>query len=507
MDSFPELQCLLDSLPPKALCDHLVDVYTKNFEKVFRILHVPSFLRQYSELWEKTSEISFTKDFVPLLMAVLAVSIVVLGSPSSNEHTSSWYYLKQNAHDHVLAWLKKLPRKQRTEFTTLQVATLLLLSRQLRLVEGEELWKASGELVRSAMVMGLHVNTSTSTRLTPFQKECRRRLWITISEMDLQVSICSGMPIMAPEVDFKSLTPANLNDSDFDENTLDILPVRDSNEETDSLFQICLAASLSQRIKIMKMAQHTSPQDSLEECWEQMRKLEAFLDNVPIGLKPSNELGDIQSFSYVLNRVILDVFLRRPLLTLLQPLIASGTHYEHPSSPETQKAYIKLALSVLSYQDYFDPEITGLDLFNAPDASWEIFLAFFHHDILGAALGVCAYMRNLTQMSSQQISTNHRYPLITSSGQPISKASLIRLVENTLDTLTRRISERGTNVKDVLLLAVVLQSARGRGTTTQNDQIMSQGARKALLACRQHLLSKQSDESILFSTPGTVQMV
>lgn len=509
LESFPELQCLLDSLPPKPLCDHLVDVYTKSFEKALRIVHVPSFLRHYAKLWNETpdSEASVAKDFVPLLMAVLTVTAAVLGTPPSAGNTSSWGYLKESAPGNIRDWLKKLPRKQRTEMTTLQAETLLLLSRQLRLADAEELWKASGELVRSAMVMGLHINTHTSPDITPFRAECRKRLWITIAEMDLQMSISSGMPVMIPELDFKALAPANLNDLDFDETTTALPSARDLSEETDSLFQICLAASLSQRIKTMNMAQHTNPQDSVETRWMQKQTLEESFEKASLCLERSIELGELDSSGRALNRVILDVFLHRPLLALLQPVVTAGVHNEHRLFPEIQQTFIKSSLSILSYQDYFDPNISGLDLFNFSEASWETFQALFHQDILSAALNVCRYMRYLNQASLQQGPTNHGSTSITLSGQPVSRVSLIRLVENTLETLTRRISERGANVKDILLLAVVLQSARGRGTTTQQDLLMSQGARKALSSSKQYLLSKQSEEAIQFPVSDIAQMV
>ncbi|KAJ6000594.1 hypothetical protein N7481_001003 [Penicillium waksmanii] len=508
LESFPELQCLLDSLPPKPLCDHLVDVYTKSFEKALRIVHVPSFLRHYSKLWDETLDLeaSSAKDFVPLLMAVLTVTAAVLATPPSTGNTASWRYLKETAPGNIRAWLKKLPRKQRTEITTLQAETLLLLSCQLHLADAEELWKTSGELVRSAMVMGLHISTDTSTEITPFRAECRKRLWITIAELDLQMSISSGMPVMIPELDFKALTPANLNDSDFDETTTTLPSARDLSEETDSLFQIYLAASLSQRIKTMNMAQHTNPQDSLETRWKQKQTLEESFEKASLCLERSIELGELDSSGRALNRVMLNVFLHRPLLALLQPVVTAGTHNEHLLFPEIQQTFIKSSLSILSYQDYFDPNISGLGLFNLSEASWETFQALFHQDILSAALNVCKYMRYLDQASVQRGSTNHRSTSLTLSGQPVSRVSLIRLVENTLETLTRRISERGTNVKDILLLSVVLQSARGRGTTTQQDLLMSQGARKALSSSRQYLLSKQSEEANPFSVSDIAQM-
>lgn len=305
-----------------------MDVYTKNFEKALRILHVPSFLRQYSNLWDAKSDLedASAKNFVPLLTTVLTVTAAVLSTPPSTGDISSWHYLKASAPGNIRAWVEKLPRKQRTEMATLQAETLLLLSRQSHLADAEELWKASGKLVRSAMVMGLHINPSASTNITPFQAECRKRLWLTIAEMDLQMSISSGMPVMIPEMDFKPLTPANLNDSDFDEKATALPSARDLSEETDSLFQICLAASLSERIKTMNMAQHTNPQNSLETRWKQKQTLEESFEKSYLPLSRSIEFEELGSSGRALNRVILDVYLHRPLLALLQPVVATVTH-------------------------------------------------------------------------------------------------------------------------------------------------------------------------------------
>jgi hypothetical protein len=79
-----------------------------------------------------------------------------------------------------------------------------------------------------------------------------------------------------------------------------------------------------------------------------------------------------------------------------------------------------------------------------------------------------------------------------------SKASLTRLVENTLDSLARRIGESGNSVKDILLLAVVLQSVRGRGSAETKQQWMMQGANKALSACRQYLLPAVAELTATF---------
>lgn len=505
VDSFPELQTILVSLPPKATCDYLVEVYIRNFENVFRIVHVPTFLQEYAFFWAgEGHETPFLSMFVPLLTAVMCVSVMFNPVPPLTEDPSSWDYLKsQLAVGNVQAWLRKLPRKHKIEFATLQTEALLFLARQLRIVSSEELWKAGGSLIRSAMIMGLHVNVTGAATLSPFQAECRRRLWITIVEMDLQASIVAGMPVMTPDLDFSPLTPSNLNDEDFDRNSKSLPPAKPLHELTDSLPQIILARALALRIRTMNLLQHTTPQGTVNERVEQGRRIEEYLKQVPDILKPESD-SESNDPTAVLSHVILDIFIRRPLLCLYRPVIASDMHDE-PHFNEIQRACLESSIAMLSYQDLFDPYVVDLDASNS-SAYWAVFQTFFQNDIIWGALGICDYMKAINQQSNAQSPANELSELSNSSGQH-SKANLTRLVENTLDSLARRIGEKGSNMKDILLLAVVLQSVRARGPLEQKERRMSHGAKKALSACRQHLLSARRDNQFSYSSTEQMQAV
>src|SRR5204863_5383637 len=88
-----------------------------------------------------------------------------------------------------------------------------------------------------------------------------------------------------------------------------------------------------------------------------------------------------------------------------------------------------------------------------------------------------------------------------------SKASLTRIVENTLDGLTRRIGEMGSDLKDVLFLEVALQSVRARGSAQQKESRMYQGAKKTLSACRQHLLPAVAEQPPTLNFTDVAQIV
>ncbi|KAJ5678791.1 hypothetical protein N7462_007035 [Penicillium macrosclerotiorum] len=497
--TFAELENLLNRLPPKTACDRLLDVYIKNLEKTFRIIHVPSFVRRHGIFWQSTDHKLFC--IAPLLTAILAVAVCLEPDPFSPELLSSWDYLKNDAIELLQIWLNNLPRKYRVDLESLQVETLIVLSRQLRLESPEELWKASGSLVRSAIVMGLHVNLSHNTSLSVFQAECRRRLWITIVEMDLQVSIAAGMPVMTPALDFGPLTPANLDDGMFDESTLELPPPMPLEEETSASSQIILATSLSRRIRIMGTVQHTTSQDNLEERLRQGQELEDCLKSIPSPLRLDHYMASAKPAT-ALHNVLLDVFLRRPLLCLYRPVVTNSDH-ENASLHEIRHSCLESSIAILSYQDYFDPNTTDLEVNS--NVYWNVFHTFCQQDILWAALIVCEHIRSYSQQTTAPSPENN--PLETSLySQLPSKASLTRLVENTLDSLTRRMQEKGSNVKDILLLAVVLQSVRARGSAEQREDLMFQGAKKTLSACRQHLLSTVPESSLKAQMTGLARM-
>ncbi|RAK99583.1 uncharacterized protein BO80DRAFT_426283 [Aspergillus ibericus CBS 121593] len=509
LDYSPELLQMQASLPPQAVCDRLVNLYTTNFERTLRMLHVPTFLRQYADFWATpATDRERSNTFLPQLTAVLAAALPLEDPNFRLEYASVWEYLQTPAVNLVRVWLQKLGRKQRTELVSLQIEALVILARRLRLPSQEELWRATGTLVRSAMVVGLHLDLAGNKELSVFQIEVRRRLWITIVEMDLQTSIASGMPVTIPDLDFEPLIPSNLNDVDFDESMTELPPAKPTHEWTDTLAQITLAATLPQRIRAMSLVRTSSPGLDLTEIVKQGRRVEECLRQIPAPLKldPAPIHGETPGPALLLNRVLLDVYMRRPLLCLYRPIVMGDTR-EDPLFLEIEQACLESSLVVLSYQDYFDPNVADLDVFKST-AYWDVFQLFCKNDIPWAALSVCGYMKQ----SNQQHSTGQT-PMQPTSFPPSiptathTKASLTRVVENTLDGLTRTIGETGSNIKDVLLLAVVLQSVRARGSAELKERWMQQGAVKALSACRQHLLPSVAQQSFAFNLADFAQML
>lgn len=483
---------LREFLPGKLVCDRLLKIYTENFEKSSRILHVPSFLRQYSQFWASPDDKIFQSSaFLPQLTTILAICYKFLDGNSGFDDDQKTY-LEMASLELVTAWVDTLSRKQAIDISTLQTETLLLLARQLQLLSPDKLWCATGALVRSAMVMGLHLRPAEFKKISPFHAELRRRIWVTIVQMDLQASIAASMPSIVPDIDFNQLAPANLNDSDFDESTAELPPSKPLYEWTDSLAQVTLAMSLAQQLKLVSLIRDIDPNMDLTEVVREGRKLEEFLRCVPPPLKLDGSLQ--RSPSHLLDCVLLDIYLRRPFLNLYRLLLWEDRQ-DDPSFREMQQICLESSVAILSYQDYFDPSVADLDLLST-NLYWTMFQICCKNDVLAAVLSVCQYIKTSTSASHSNESspgfTQNQLPVTLPSPQTtnaqFSKARLTRIVESTLEGFTKRVGEFGSDLKDVLILSVVMQSVRANGTSDLKENLMHEGAKKALSACRQTLL-------------------
>lgn len=462
---------LRELLPPKSYCDRLVAIYCQHFERTFRVLHTPTFMRRFSQIWTNDHpDICTSSSIIPELTAVMTMAYHMDDAHQLGDDRNHRTYLKGPAMDLIQAWLDELGRKQRTELSTLQVEVLLLLSRSLRGIQPEKLWSSTGALVRSAMVMGLNVDPASISGMTPYNAEVRRRVWATILEIDLQASMFCGMPLVVPELNSGSLIPLNINDADFDE-TSATLPTPHSNHTyTDSLYQVILAYSLPKRIKALSIIQHSTP--DIHEGIRLGREIEQYLSQKPQVMDLQNNTGSPSDSGSLLHRVLLDLYLRRPVLRLYKALLL-GHQQSNPILAEIQEHCLESSQVILSYQDlYTIPALTTVT--SSPWAHQNFFYQACKMDVLWAALTLC-----------QQIKTDYEQE----QGKPgYDSPSLIRAVETTINHLTDRIGQKGSDLKDIVFLALVLQSVQLADVLPDRLQILQETARRIMATCREKLL-------------------
>ncbi|CAK7567838.1 MAG: hypothetical protein SEPTF4163_005808 [Sporothrix epigloea] len=215
-------------LPSRQLANELVECYLRSTESLYRILHIPIFRREYDALWitlggetttgTATTNAALTKAdiaFVVQLKLVLAI-----GAATHRDHVAlrtravRWFYTAQ-------AWFAEPEYKAHLTMQFLQIHILLLFAREATGIGGSLVWISVGDLLRSAMYMGLHRDPDRlPKRMSHLAAEMRRRIWNTILEIVVSTSLDAGGPVMLSDSDFDARPPSNIDDEALEESAL-----------------------------------------------------------------------------------------------------------------------------------------------------------------------------------------------------------------------------------------------------------------------------------------------
>ncbi|KAH8728571.1 hypothetical protein GQ44DRAFT_701629 [Phaeosphaeriaceae sp. PMI808] len=198
----------INDLPQKEICDVLMECYLHTFETVYRILHIPTFRKEYDALWTSTQKHS-TASMIQIKLVLAIGAIFNDDFFSMRTDAIRWVYEAQT-------WLSSPNLKSRLGIQYLQTKILLLLAREYIDVGSEFVWISAGALIREAIYIGLHKNPAHLPRMTAFESEMRRRIWNTILEIEINLSLVSGGPCLISLEDFNSEPPGNFDDEQLE---------------------------------------------------------------------------------------------------------------------------------------------------------------------------------------------------------------------------------------------------------------------------------------------------
>lgn len=275
----PTLRSLIALLPSRPVVDELIALYLAYIESMHRILHIPSFLREVDEFFSSIeTPDSASAAFVVQLLLILACAWN-LADASSLQNKSSVPLKCYAAVEFVLhaeRWIENAQIK-RPGITSLRLSILLIMAQNSHGMKRSKAWLATGTLVKQAMLAGYHRDPGRYARISVFNQEMRRRVWMTIVELDFQVAIDRGMPPSVRNSDYDTITPLNINDDAIHESTTEAPESRPLSAITDSSFQTVLARSLALRLKACSLMNSPHLSCRYEEIqrldWELNRQL------------------------------------------------------------------------------------------------------------------------------------------------------------------------------------------------------------------------------------------
>ncbi|KAL1798976.1 hypothetical protein ACET3X_003013 [Alternaria dauci] len=242
------------NLPPRHVCDDLVAGYLRTMETMYRVLHIPSFKRMYEHMW--ASDLEPNMAFMMMLKLVLAIGAMIYDDEvSMRAEAVRWVFEAQT-------WLSSPFFKSQLGVQYLQISILLLLARELVDVGSEFVWISAGAVFRAAVYVGLHKDPSQLPRTTALETEMRRRIWNTILELSLQMSMESGGPPFFSLDDYNTAPPSNFDD----EQLLSAEPVaRADDVYTHTSISIALRKILPARLAVLKFLNDINSTGTYEE--------------------------------------------------------------------------------------------------------------------------------------------------------------------------------------------------------------------------------------------------
>ena len=216
------------------------------------------------------------------------------------------------------------------------------------------LWLLLGMVVQLALSMGYHRDPGNFLNISPFDGEIRRRVWKSIVQADLRLSIQMGLPRLLKSQQSDTAEPRNLLDSDFDEATVELPPSRPETEVTPVLYGLA-----KNRIDSISGLISDLVADTREHPYPEIMELDRKLQEAEASLPPIFRWQPLsQSFmvppQIILHRVWLQLAVQRLLIWLHRRYLAPS--YAQVSYDYSRNVCVQAAIKILEYQQLLDEE-------------------------------------------------------------------------------------------------------------------------------------------------------
>lgn len=426
-------------VPIKAVSDKLVQAYLRTFQAVLTILHVPSFLQDYSNYWKCSDPSTVNQPFAIMLLLILSIGARFDSKEQGLTRVLTLQWIK-TASD----WILSSKEKSRLSLDGLRIQSLLLLSRKINGVNSSLAWLCTGSLYRAAMSADLQLCGKENENNLPdcVEVEIHRRLRITLIEMDLQASMDLGC---LPSVEDNNFPlPSNIEDVSLDNPPPRHTAVPQSkllSHFTQSSLQILLAQTQPVRLKIVRFLNSKGPDCSFDTA---LGLSEQLLGD----FKKAHDLIEIYRTANepptTFQLILFDLFVRRFILSLHHPFALKAI--SDPRYAYSRQICIDTSMAILSHLS----QPSELDVRQLQLKGTGVFCDVY--------LQSCLY---LTGEITNQIDTDTCF-LSTSRRSDLVRREMKEIVERFSQLAIDRIAAGETNIKRYVLASCLLAQADAR---------------------------------------------
>ncbi|KAF4468960.1 Oleate activated transcription factor 3 [Fusarium albosuccineum] len=373
---FPREQ-IISTLPSRRVVDRHVSQFFNAFDFAPVILHRNQFLAEYANFWKDPSTVPIM--WIGLLYSIMSISVFLqdhhigaLGmSPAETYRTLTIHCLI--AGDYL----------QSSRYTIETLTLHFAVDQNVNLDTYIGNWVLIGVVIRISMRMGLHRDPSHWSNIQPLQAEFRRRIWMTLYDMDFFTSTQIGLPRIIKDSQCDTHLPTHLLDDDIG---LDHGEVPQGRPLTDpsSLSYIIQRHSIIKVAAEIYDATEAGPPSPATIAALNI-KLENAVDAIPAWLKyRSLEISIADNPVTILHRMVLDILIHKAVYLLHRRSFVKASTGEE--SIKSNEACIKAALAIMEHQRRMDEETQAGGLMFG--IRWKVATSL-NHEFLQATIMLC----------------------------------------------------------------------------------------------------------------------
>ncbi|KAF5023476.1 hypothetical protein F66182_4476 [Fusarium sp. NRRL 66182] len=339
----PNLEQILADVPPKDIVDRLVARYFTTTEPGIK------FENEYKRFWDDPQSVS--TQWISLFFGVMATGTFwylrsgdalpeELGAPMEVMET----FQRRCTDCLILSRYSTAPGKYTLQALLFNIHGEFARRRDAHL----GVWILTGILVRLAMRMGYHRDPDKYPRISPFEGEMRRRIWVVVEQLDTLTSCQLGLPSLIQESQCDTRVPRNILDEDFGPESTQLPPPRPETQATHVLYAIVKA-------KLMTVFRTIFNQVSLGkiETYEEIMALDQHLHQAQQSMPSCFRVAKLESCITVpphllIRRYLLELLFQKARCTLHRHHMTKA--YQDAQYHYSRKSCVDAAMTVLGHQ-------------------------------------------------------------------------------------------------------------------------------------------------------------
>ncbi|CAG8898111.1 unnamed protein product [Penicillium egyptiacum] len=389
---------ILEALPPKTAVDRYISRFFNYLDLVSACSYSPLCSIGYEAFWTNPSS-------VPIMWIGLLFSMICLACLTTDTFDAEVEYLslRIDLYREKIVQCLMLGEYTRTGPYVLQtVINYVYIEFCLRTDADQDTWYLLALEINLAMRMGYHRDPSHFPGISPFEGEMRRRLWATVLMGDTLVSKQMGMPRMISDWKWDTKEPRNLNDTDFDEQSIDLPPSRPLTEYTNSLGLIARRRILAALGTVADLI------DAVKPCsYADVMRVDGILQEAAASIPPLLQMKPLATSMTDSPQVIMSRLFLGHMVCKGQIILHRRFLYTSSANPDddpmsySRKACLDASLGMLNIQHMLDEETCpGGQLYTMRFRVTSI----MNHQFLTATMVLCSMLyRGKTLQREQEI--------------------------------------------------------------------------------------------------------